>query len=177
MKFQTIQPTALQAMQSSGRGVDLIDVRTPAEFAQVHAEGAVNVPLDTITPDAVRKARTSHADGPVYVICKSGGRSSAACQQLLQSGLDVVNVEGGTMAWEKAGLPVVRSGRGGRSKLLRPLGVAVALVLLVLGFTVHFAYGMAAAGLWFVMVAVGGCPLGACSLPTSKEDVGNCCAK
>ncbi|MFM8292844.1 MAG: rhodanese-like domain-containing protein, partial [Planctomycetia bacterium] len=47
--------------------------------------------------------------GPVYFVCKSGGRSQKACEKLLAAGLrDVVSVEGGTAACEAAGIPVVR---------------------------------------------------------------------
>ena len=46
---------------------------------------------------------------PVYLICRSGSRGKQACEKLLSAGYEnVVNVEGGTLAWEKAGLPVRR---------------------------------------------------------------------
>jgi len=88
----------------------LIDVRTPGEFRSEHAVGAINLPLDSITAEEVKRA----TDGApqVYVICQGGKRSLAACEKLAASGMDhLVNVEGGTNAWVEAQLPV-NKGKG-----------------------------------------------------------------
>jgi hypothetical protein len=75
----------------------------------------------------------------VYVICRSGNRSSKACEKFHACGLDeVVNVEGGTLAWDEAGLPVQR-GRAAIS-LERQVRIAMGFLVVlgvVLGFTVH----------------------------------------
>lgn len=76
-------------------GARVIDVREPAEFEQARLAGAQLIPLGTI-PDRIDEFR---ADGPTYVICRSGGRSMQACNFLVQQGVDVVNVSGGMMAW------------------------------------------------------------------------------
>lgn len=82
----------------------LLDVRTPAEFRGLHAEGAVNLPLDDVSSDAVKQLVDT--EKTVFVICQGGKRSLAACGKL--SGMNnLVNVEGGTSAWQEAGLPVV----------------------------------------------------------------------
>jgi rhodanese-related sulfurtransferase len=105
----TIRPEELKKLQDQGTNVDLIDVRTPAEFREVHATIARNVPLDQLNAEKLREQRNGSADAPLYVICRSGSRAGKACEQLLKSGFaKVVNVEGGTVAWEQAGLPVVR---------------------------------------------------------------------
>jgi rhodanese-related sulfurtransferase len=103
----TISPTQLADLRRRGESVTLIDVRTPAEYGEVHVEGARNVPLDRLDPKDIS---ASHAgQGPLYFICRSGGRSQKACEKLLAAGVaDVVSVEGGTSACETAGLPVVR---------------------------------------------------------------------
>jgi len=91
------------------RQVDLIDVRTPEEFADIRAHGARNVPLDTIDPQVMIATCRARADEPVYFICKVGERSAYACQMLTDDGYpNVINVEGGTDAWLEAGLPVER---------------------------------------------------------------------
>lgn len=106
--MQTIDVKQLASAQSGGE-IDLVDVRMPTEFREVHAEGAKNYPLDSLDPQAIATARNGRADQPLYVICKSGGRSSRAVQKFLDAGIDnVVNVDGGTTAWVDAGLPVVR---------------------------------------------------------------------
>jgi rhodanese-related sulfurtransferase len=104
----SITPVELYKVQSGGDVIDLVDVREPREFDAVHAEGARLVSLGTLTPEAVATGRRGSLDQPVYLICHAGGRSAAACRRLSAAGMKVVNVEGGTSAWEKAGLPVVR---------------------------------------------------------------------
>ncbi len=81
------------------RGARLIDVREPDEFAQAHIPGAVLIPLATV-PDHIDDFR---ADGPTYVVCRSGGRSQRACEFVAAHGADVVNVAGGTLAWIEGG--------------------------------------------------------------------------
>jgi len=103
----TISPTQLADLRRRGESVTLIDVRTPAEYGEVHVEGARNVPLDRLDPKDI--SATHGGQGPLYFICRSGGRSQKACEKLLAAGVaDVVSVEGGTSACETAGLPVVR---------------------------------------------------------------------
>ncbi|MFM7316042.1 MAG: rhodanese-like domain-containing protein [bacterium] len=105
---RTITAEELSNLIKSGTKMDLIDVRTPAEFREIHAEPAKSLPLDKLSAEAVRSLRTTAADQPLYVICKSGNRGRQACEKLSAAGLNVVNVEGGTTAWAAAGLPVVR---------------------------------------------------------------------
>ncbi len=102
----TAQEFAKQAEQGN---VHLIDVRTPLEFQEVHAKPAKNVPLDQLEPKAVMAKRNGSANEPLYVICRSGSRGSKACQKFIDAGFtNVINIEGGTQAWEAAGLPVNR---------------------------------------------------------------------
>lgn len=83
-------------------GAQLIDVRETDEFAEVHAVGAINVPLSEL----VSRVDEIDDDQDVYVICRSGGRSQKAAEFLIDKGLEnIINVEGGTLAWIDAGLP------------------------------------------------------------------------
>lgn len=105
----TISPKELEALRVRGAPVDLIDVRTPVEFREIHAEPARLVPLDALDPKAVMGARGAPGDEPLYLICRTGSRARMACEKFLAAGFtNVVNVDGGTLAWEQAGLPVVR---------------------------------------------------------------------
>lgn len=102
----TISPATLADLRRKGEKVTLIDVRTPAEFGEVHVDFAHNIPLDRLDLKAVGAVA---GDGPVYFVCKSGNRSQKACEKLLAAGLkDVISVEGGTAACEAAGVPVIR---------------------------------------------------------------------
>jgi rhodanese-related sulfurtransferase len=120
-------------------GVELIDVRTPVEFRELRAAIARNVPLESLDPDALMQHRSGNADEPLYVICRSGNRSTKACEKLARAGYtNVVHVEGGTQAWDEAGLPVVRGKKA--VSLERQVRIAAgSLVLLgaVLGYFVH----------------------------------------
>ena len=104
VKTITVEEVAKLSQQGT---IELIDVREPEEFEEIHAAPARNVPIIDLDPRAVLKERTGADDEPLYLICHSGMRSLIACEKFVDAGFDnVVNVEGGTLAWEDAGLPV-----------------------------------------------------------------------
>ena len=114
-------------------------MRTPVEFRELHATAARNLPLDRLDPAAVMQARSGSRDKPLYLICRSGSRGRQACEKFLAAGFaNVVNVEGGTLAWAECGLPVVRGKKA--ISLERQVRIAAgSLVLLgvLLGWLVH----------------------------------------
>jgi rhodanese-related sulfurtransferase len=133
-----ITPQELANLQSSGRRVELIDVRTPVEFREVHVDFARNVPLDKLDPSAISAERKFPPEEPLYVICRSGSRGRQACERLASAGLNVVNVEGGTAAWDAAGLPLIRGKK--TISLERQVRIAAGFLTLlgaVLALTVH----------------------------------------
>ena len=80
-----------------------IDVRTPEEYAGGHAARAVNIPLDTLMGSLDRLEKNE----PVYLICHTGRRSGQAAEMLKGAGFsNVINVTGGTTAWQAADLPM-----------------------------------------------------------------------
>ncbi len=91
--------------QISAYRVYFIDVRTPAEFAEGHVGGAVNI--DYNSPD-FKNAISGFARDDVYIVyCLGGGRSAAASQHMVEHGfLHIDNMTGGYKAWVAAGLPV-----------------------------------------------------------------------
>src|SRR5262245_50823784 len=91
------------------RPIELVDVRSPEEFNQLPAVGARNLPLDTLTPEAICQSGTTSADEPIYFNCAVGGRSAWGGEMMMAAGhANVVNVEGGTQAWYLTGLPSER---------------------------------------------------------------------
>lgn len=88
-------------MVSRNSKLQIVDVRTPQEFASGHIKGAVNV--DFRDPDfeknidkAVKKKKT------VMVYCRSGRRSLNAMNLMVKNGFkEVYNMEGGMLVWEK----------------------------------------------------------------------------
>lgn len=69
-------------------GAVILDVRTPEEFAEGRVPGAVNVPLDSLERVNLDKSKK------YYVYCRSGARSSAACDYLKKKGYDCLNAGG-----------------------------------------------------------------------------------
>jgi len=139
---KTITPAELGDLFKKDGKIELIDVRTPVEFREVHVEVARNVPLDRLDPAALMQARNGSREEPLYVICRSGSRGEKACAKFRQEGFtNVVNVEGGTLACEQAGLPVVRGKK--TISLERQVRIAAgSLVLLgaALSWLVHPAF-------------------------------------
>lgn len=129
MSVTTITPARLFELNQSGAPVELIDVRTPVEYREVHVAFARNVPLDQL--DATQIATGSNGTTQtLYVICRSGARGQQACEKLRMAGLaHVVNVEGGTLAWDQAGLPVVRGPKA--MSLERQVRIAAGSLVLV----------------------------------------------
>ena len=84
--------------------VRVLDVRTPEEFAAGHIAGAVNV--DFRAPDFEQKIAALDKT-PRYVLhCASGNRSGKALPLLQKHGFEhIYHLDGGFIAWEKAGLP------------------------------------------------------------------------
>ena len=108
MSVNTISPHQLAELCKGGK-IDLLDVRTPVEFREVHVAEAHNMPLDRLDPATVMQDRNGKREEPLYLICRSGSRGQQACEKFLAAGFpNVVNVEGGTLAWAECGLPVVR---------------------------------------------------------------------
>lgn len=104
--MRTISPIELQNLLAIKPDLLLLDVRTPVEFAEVHVTQARNVPLDQLLPGAVQVQK----DQAVFLLCRSGQRPTKAAEKLAKQGFVApIVVEGGTLAWMAANLPVTRS--------------------------------------------------------------------
>lgn len=100
------RPTVQQLSVSElPQNVFILDVREPWEYAQGHVPESALIPLGQL---ASRLAELPQ-DRPIYVICRSGNRSQQAAELLVASGFsEVYNVQGGMLAYERAGLPIAR---------------------------------------------------------------------
>jgi rhodanese-related sulfurtransferase len=153
--MKTISPVELQNILTAQPLSPVIDVRTPMEFADVHVPQAQSIPLNELEPRSLALPR----DQPVYLLCRSGQRATKAAQKFVREGyLQPIVVEGGTLAWIEANLPVTRS----EVKLIsleRQVRIVAGLLVLigiVLGWLVHGGFfGLSAfvgAGLVFAGV-------------------------
>lgn len=86
----------------ASRSPTLLDVRSDAEFADGHIDGARRINYTRLSLHAAELPR----DRPVLVNCRSGARSARACAYLEHLGFEAINLVGGVMAWEQAGLPL-----------------------------------------------------------------------
>lgn len=122
--------------EQGNSSIDFINVCTPAEYKEKHIEGVRNIPLDRIA-DHAKELQTKQT---VYVHCRSGKRAAQAIEALKAAGVtaELVNVEGGLMAWDDAGLPTRAETK--RIPLMRQVLLAAGVLILlsfVLGYFVH----------------------------------------
>ncbi len=123
------------------KGAWVIDVREPDEYRFEHIEGARLMPLGQLREAAAQIPR----DAEIRIICQTGNRSAQAAIQMKSWGYqNVLNVEGGLVAWKARGGAVVRG--GGPIPIMRQVQiVAGSLVLL----------GSLVGGLKFIPIIVG----------------------
>jgi len=164
--MKNITVNELKSLLSGGPTLNLIDVRTPAEYEGVHVPGACSLPLDTLDCAAAlaEHNRTRNA-APIYILCHSGVRAKKAAEKFAAVGFDdCAVIEGGTQAWAEAGFPVVR---GERSVLPldRQLQMTIGLIVLagvLLSVSLNPAWiwlsGFAGCGLIFAGLT-GICPM------------------
>lgn len=105
--------------------VQLIDVRSPGEYATCHVPQAINIPLEQL------EARFGDfTEGKVAILCQSGKRAGMACNILRAHHDGLLLVEGGTQAWVDAGFPTVASVNS-RWSLERQVRLGAGLMVLV----------------------------------------------
>ena len=150
--MKTITPSELQTILAAQPSAPVIDVRTPVEYAEVHVPQARSIPLDELKPDSLQLQKNQ----PIYLLCRSGGRATKAAEKFAKEGFaQPVVVEGGTLAWMEANLPVTR----GQTKVIslerqvRIVAGSLVFISVLLGWFVHRGfYGLSAfvgAGLVF----------------------------
>jgi rhodanese-related sulfurtransferase/transcriptional regulator with XRE-family HTH domain len=101
--IRTLGPREVEALVA-GTDVDIIDVREPKEWATGHVPGARLVPLDQLRAEPEKSLPRDN----VLFVCQKGPRSLVAARVAERQGLkEIYNLDGGTSAWAKAGLPIV----------------------------------------------------------------------
>jgi len=122
MTVKTISP--VEAHRLIDAGASLIDIRSPDEHARERIAGALNVPLDKLSPAAT--------PGDVLIFhCRSGMRTGQAAPKLAETagGRECYVVEGGLNAWNGAGLPVEKA-RGAPIEMQRQVMIAAGVLVL-----------------------------------------------
>lgn len=99
--------TADEAARLAAGGVTVIDVRTPEEYAEGHIEGAELIDLSS--PTFADRIEALDPSDEYLVYCRSGNRSAQAVAVMQELGFDRVwDLDGGVIAYDAAGLPLVR---------------------------------------------------------------------
>lgn len=95
-----------QAVSLQSDGALLLDVRETDEYTQGHAPGSTLIPLGQLAQRL--KELAPFKNKQVVLICRSGRRSKQATEILEAAGFSAAaNIEGGMLAWQQAGLPVL----------------------------------------------------------------------
>lgn len=133
--------------EKSNSSVDFINVCTPAEYKEKHIKGVRSVPLDQIE----HRMNEFKDKKTIYVHCRSGRRGIAAIDKLISLGVkaELVNVEGGILAWEEAGYGI--TSLTPRLSLMRQTFIAV-------GGVIVFSYvlGISISPLWSLLSVAAG---------------------
>ncbi|MER5497814.1 MULTISPECIES: rhodanese-like domain-containing protein [unclassified Streptomyces] len=107
MNFAPLPSVDVAAVPADGF---VLDVREDNEWAAGHVEGALHIPMSDFVA-RFGELTEAVADGRrVHVMCRVGGRSAQVTQYLVQQGVDAVNIDGGMLAWDGAGRPMVADG-------------------------------------------------------------------
>lgn len=103
MSINEIQSNKLYEQIKSGGKLNLVDVRTPAEYQSAHIDGSNNLPLGSET---LKNLGTSEN---IIFICQGGTRAKNACSEFIQkAGANAQVLSGGIKSWEAANLPLIK---------------------------------------------------------------------
>lgn len=106
-----LEPSEATLLMNRSAKSAVLDVRDPHEFAGGHLPDAINIPLSQLSERMTELE--SWKEFPLLVYCASGGRSARACAHLNKHGFEKLhNLAGGVSAWQKAGLPIRKPGKG-----------------------------------------------------------------
>ena len=179
----TITPRELHDRLQKGEKLQLLDVRTPAEHAEIHVPDVHLASLDKLDPARLAEVDRFARDRPLYIFCRTDNRAKQAAERLEKHGYRQCHVvEGGTMAWAEAGLPVDR----GTSKVIsleRQVRIAAGAIVLTGVLLAQFVNpgfiwlsGFVGAGLAFAGIT-DWCGMGMliAKLPWNQRGVGASC--
>ncbi len=87
--------------------LQLLDVRTSDEYNEGHIDGALQIDFYSSLFMDLATMKLSK-ETPVAIYCRGGRRSASAANKLAEQGYDVINLDGGIMAWKQSKMPTVR---------------------------------------------------------------------
>ncbi len=106
-KFKSIEAKEFSTLINKEQNVQLVDVRSPAEYADSHIEKAININWngDDFESEVQKLDKTK----PIYVYCQSGGRSKKAASKLHELGFKIIlELDGGISEWKTNKMPTIK---------------------------------------------------------------------
>jgi len=104
--FRTVTPAEFAEITKDS-AVQLVDVRTPMEYAEGHLPGSMLIDVGDSAFLTKAQAQLSQ-ERPVAVYCRSGRRSAKSANKLVKAGYEVINLRGGIQAWQRDGREVTK---------------------------------------------------------------------
>lgn len=102
--FKNVDVDFLNGEAAQKEAIHLVDIRSEAEIARGAIDGAAHIPMHLLP----LRMNEIPKDRPVVLYCHSGARSAQACAWLSSQGFENMhNLNGGILAWARAGLPIV----------------------------------------------------------------------
>ena len=93
-------------LKTENKDIQLIDVRTPKEYDEGHIKNATNI--DFFDTSFYTQMSVLNKDAPLYIYCRSGGRSGKAAAILKEQGFkEVYDLKGGILDWKQQNLELV----------------------------------------------------------------------
>jgi rhodanese-related sulfurtransferase len=104
-KFTKLSPGAAVQLMNNNDDVVFLDVRESGETANGKITKSIQIPVGSVKERIAEIEK--YKDKPVVVYCKTGTRSSVACNALTKNGFsNVYNLTGGIMSWQEAHMPI-----------------------------------------------------------------------
>lgn len=169
-----------QAKEVRSGGQKLLDVRTPVEFVEMHIADSQSLPLDELA----RRAGELDPSLQYLLICHSGKRAAQAAELLSARGFSRLEIlDGGVLAWQQSGLPLIRSGKK-RLPLMRQVQLIIGLLSLtssILALTVNVKFAIVPAFLGAGLTLAGstgwcGLAILLSKMPWNRVQADGCCA-
>lgn len=103
-----IDAEGLRERIASGDKLIILDVREASEYNEAHIDGSKLIPLNQLS----MRLKDVPKDQPIVAVCRSGNRSSVACDMLRRAGYEnVLNLDGGLVGWHRRGYPMKMKSR------------------------------------------------------------------
>ncbi len=106
-KYEIVTPERYYELMSDFDSINLIDVRTKAEYNKLHLPGAVNASFLSMKFEKIVKELNLDPSKPTFIYCETAHRSPYAAKVLIDLGfVRVIDLKKGMMNWRKKDMPV-----------------------------------------------------------------------